>query len=130
MCIRDSSDVISCIKSSLRHHNPVLSYLADGLLNRKILGITTKYKPLEKEEIGSILANGAKKAGLDVGVFDKMINLGEETSILYEAKDEIKILVKKPLRIVTFGSLSRLKMYQGPHTLYFVTYPKEIVEKR
>lgn len=126
----DDSDVMSCIKSFIGHDNTVLAYLADGLLNRKILGIITKYKPLEKAEIDALIKEGAKKAGLEKEIFVKMVNLGQETSILYEEKDEIKILVKKPLGIVTFGSLSRLKMYQSPHSLYFVTYPKEIVVKR
>lgn len=126
----DDSDVMSCIKSCLSHENQVLAYLADGLLNRKILGITTRYKPLEKEEISAIINEGAKKACLEEDIYAKMVNLGNETSLVYEEKEEIKILRKKPFGIVTFGSLSRLKMYQGPHTLYFVTYPKEIVEKR
>ena len=126
----DDSDVMSCIKSCLDHENQVLSYLANGLLNRKILGITTKYKPLENAEIDAIISAGVKKAGLEKEIYVKMVNLGDETSLVYEENEEIKILRKKPLGIVTFGSLSRLKMYQGPHTLYFVTYPKEIVEKR
>ena len=126
----DDSDVMSSIKASLAHDNPVLAYLAEGLLNRKILGIITKYKPLEKHEIDALISEGKKKAGLEEEIFVKMVNLGQETSVLYEEKDEINILTKKPEGIVTFGSLSRLKMYHNPQSLYFVTYPKEIVVKR
>ena len=126
----DDSDVITLIKSCQNSSNRILQILSQGLLNRRIFGITQQGKPLEKTEIDAIIREGSIKCGIDERFFVKMLNFGSEGSAMYEAKDEIKILLKKPTRTVTFRAESRLNWDQGNESLFFATYPKEMLAKQ
>lgn len=120
----DDSDIIMAIKSFVDSDYKALAYISKGILNRKLFGIKSSKNPLDQNVREDVINEMREKSGLNVKTFNKMVNLGCESSILYHRSNPIKILRKEDDFVVTFEELSRLNLYIGTHNVHFITYPK------
>jgi len=120
----DDTDVIQAIKRSRNHSDKVISLLSQNIINRRLHTIETQSTSWENEEITRITSEVSQGLDLDIGLLQKMINLGHESVMLYDHLDEISILQKKSGEVVTLSSISRLNLRQTPLDLHFITYPK------
>jgi uncharacterized protein len=94
-CLLDDFDVMSAVKRWVFHHDPVLSTLSRGLINRQLLKVKFQATPFDenyvealKAEVGNALSIGAAEARY-------FVFAGEATNTTYNPADEkINILFK------------------------------------
>ena len=120
----DDTDIAAAVKEWQRHPDPALSFLAQGLANRRLFRLEFSYEPFSaayKEEIKQrILQNpDLPEAGLPYFLIE-----GKETNTSYStSKDEIRILLKSG-KVVPMSQLSDTAIQQRMFTKYYLCYPK------
>ncbi len=123
----DDIDLIAAIKAWMHIDDPVLSFFAKGLINRRLFRIELRQTPFKKKYVKAV-----KKKVLNTGRFQKehldyFVFQGKETNRAYSraSEEEIKILFKdgkvKPMSSsVDYGLQSAIV------TKYYLCYPKNI----
>ncbi len=123
----DDYDIVAAMKDWQYHEDFVLSNLCEMILNRDLLKIKLKNKPIKSSELiahSNLLMNKHKisKAEADYFVFN-----GEITNQAYQNKKQhINILLKsgKVKNIVKASDQLNLKALSKPVTKYYMCYPK------
>ena len=124
----DDTDILASIKAWRNHPDRVLAYLANAIVNRKLLRILVSDKPVPKEKIKQVKQNAMKQFNLNKQEAKYFVFAGSITNKLYESDSEnIKVLLKNGESVdlgiasdIDFGSLSKtIKKH-------FICYPKEL----
>lgn len=121
----DDADLIVLIKKFLYHEDIPMRILSNGIINRRLFGISAKDKPFAQNEINQIVRLGCKNTNIPDALFRSLVSMSQESINLYNQQDEIKILKKNSSSFVTFDKTSRLNLYLGYSEMHFITYPKE-----
>jgi hypothetical protein len=119
----DDTDLTACVKYWSENADPLLSFLSQGLLNRRLFRLQWRNEPLTRNERVDILAQIGR---LDLpGVApEKLLYEGFESIQTYnEAKAPIRILFKNG-EIKNLTECSDVQLFTQPVTKHFVCYPK------
>lgn len=124
----DDYDIISALKEWQHHSDFVLSNLCQMIINRNLLKIKLKKKPIKKElfekHIGKLMTK--HKVSREEAAF--FVFTGQVSNQAYhEKKQNISILYKtgKTEDIVKASDQLNLKALSKPVTKYYICYPKE-----
>ena len=124
----DDYDIISALKEWQHHSDFVLSNLCQMIINRNLLKIKLKKKPIKKElfekHIGKLMTK--HKVSREEAAF--FVFTGQVSNQAYhEKKQNISILYKtgKTEDIVKASGQLNLKALSKPVTKYYICYPKE-----
>lgn len=124
----DDYDIISALKEWQHHSDFVLSNLCQMIINRNLLKIRLKKKPIKKElfekHIGKLMTK--HKVSREEAAF--FVFTGQVSNQAYhEKKQNISILYKtgKTEDIVKASDQLNLKALSKPVTKYYICYPKE-----
>ena len=124
----DDYDIISALKEWQHHSDFVLSNLCQMIINRNLLKIKLKKKPIKKElfekHIGKLMTK--HKVSREEAAF--FVFAGQVSNQAYhEKKQNISILYKtgKTEDIVKASDQLNLKALSKPVTKYYICYPKE-----
>ena len=124
----DDYDIISALKEWQHHSDFVLSNLCQMIINRNLLKIKLKKKPIKKElfekHIGKLITK--HKVSREEAAF--FVFTGQVSNQAYhEKKQNISILYKtgKTEDIVKASDQLNLKALSKPVTKYYICYPKE-----
>jgi HD superfamily phosphohydrolase len=119
----DDHDILMLIKKSIDSTEPLLNYLANSLLHRKLFTIKISDNPLPekvinsiKDEISNLNLNNEITSVLPI--IDKEVNLAY--SVGYE---EVLILTKKG-DVVPFGMISTFPLIGMKKNMHFAVYPR------
>ncbi len=121
----DDYDIFAALKNFTENSDPILAYLANCILDRRLFKIELKNQPFEPDYLNEIKnkVNG-RFSNFPEGYLDYLIFSGEETNHAYNiSKDEIKILFKDgavlPMsQVMDFGLQTKIV------TKYYLCYPK------
>ena len=120
----DDNDVITAIKYWTESSDPILAYLAQGLLDRKLLRLEWYTSPIDPDYVESIRervrrAFGSSQAG-------HLVYVGQESNRAYdEAGEQINILFKNG-QTLPLTQCSDVPLYTQLVTKYYVCYPKNL----
>ncbi len=91
----DDYDILSALKAFMSHEDPLLSYLSDSIINRRLFKIELQNNPFEKDYVEAIRRKVLKDPAVPAQMIDHLIFSGTETNSAYTTtKNEIKILFK------------------------------------
>jgi HD superfamily phosphohydrolase len=124
----DDYDIISAMKSWQFHDDFVLRNLCEMIINRDLLKIKIKKKPIKKDRKQSHIKALVDKYAISEAEANYFVFTGEISNQAYEQNSQnINILYKtgKIQDIVKASDQLNLKALTKPVTKYFICYPKD-----
>ncbi len=124
----DDNDVLTSVKEWQMHADPVLSKLADSLINRNLFRIKMEDAPVSEKWKKKKLLQITKKITGDPNTSHYFLISGEITNNAYNQNSEnIKILFKNG-KVKDMGNASDINLSVLTKTVrkYFACYPKEL----
>ncbi len=124
----DDNDILTSVKEWQSHPDPVLSKLAQSLVNRKLFRIKLTDKPVSKAWKENMMTRVTKNITGDKTLSPYFLMTGEITNSAYNRHSEnIKILMKDG-KVKEMGKASDINLSVLTKTVrkYFVCYPKEL----
>ncbi len=123
----DDNDIITAIKYWAESTDPTLAYLAEGLLDRKLLRLEWHSAPVDPAYAESIREQVRLVLGPDIQA-EHLVYVGQESNRAYdEAGDQINILFKNG-KTLPLTQCSDVPLYTQLVTKYFICYPKGLVK--
>jgi HD superfamily phosphohydrolase len=124
----DDYDIVSAMKDWQENEDFVLSNLCEMIINRDLLKIKLKNKPIKSSELIAHANLLMDKYGISKPETDYFVFKGEITNQAYQDKKQhINILLKsgKIKDIVKASDQLNLKALSKPVTKYYMCYPKK-----
>jgi HD superfamily phosphohydrolase len=127
----DDSDIISSIKVWCSHSDPVLSYLASSLINRKLYKIKISDKPYRKDKIKYYKDIASNTYSVSEDDADYFVFNGEITNSAYESGSENIFILFNSGKIADIRDASDIDLAALSKTVkkYYLCYPKELDTK-
>ncbi|MEI7803098.1 MAG: HD domain-containing protein [Bacteroidota bacterium] len=125
----DDTDVMNAIKVWQSHDDKVLSYLSQGLINRKLFHIELQSEPFNRTKIDLLKKKIEKKFHLQKEELDYLLFEESTSNNAYNRKgDAIKILLKdgKVKDIAEASDQLNISVLSEPVVKHFLCWPKEI----
>ena len=125
----DDIDILSALKNWQLHTDFVLSKLCEMLLNRRLLHIKVKKRPIAPEKLNEKLEWIIKKHDLSVEEASNFVFQGEISNKAYSKDEAIQILKKngKISDVLKESDQLSLKALAETVTKYYSCYPKKAV---
>ncbi|WP_089884624.1 HD domain-containing protein [Kriegella aquimaris] len=123
----DDIDILAAIKKWQTHDDFVLSRLCKMLINRRLLHIKLKNKPIENVKIEKHFKNLKKKYGLSDTETEYFVFSGSIENRAYDLNRQNINILKKDRKIVDVAKASdhlNLKALSKTVTKYYFCYPK------
>ncbi len=123
----DDFDVISALKDWQYYKDFVLSNLCEMIINRNLLKIKVKNKPIKKENLENHINKLTIKHSISKEEAEYFVFIGQISNQAYQLKHQsINILHKsgKIEDIVKASDQLNLKALSKPVTKYYICYPK------
>lgn len=124
----DDYDIISAMKTWIKHEDYVLRTLCEMIINRDLLKIKIKNKAIKNKSLEKHIDNLSKKQQITKEEAKYFVFTGSIYNQAYEVKKQnINILYKtgKIQDIVKASDHLNLKTLSKPVTKYYMCYPKE-----
>ena len=124
----DDTDILFALKEWRFHDDFVLSNLCEMLINRNLLKIRLKKKPILEEKINEHKIKLINKYKISEYEADYFVFIGEIKNLAYDLdKQNINILMKsgKIVDVVKASDQLNLKALSEPVTKYYLCFPKE-----
>ncbi len=120
----DDTDIVIALKMFAKNDDFLLSFLANGLLYRKLFRIEIQNTPFGSDYIAKIrqkTTNAYQHKDVDA---NDLISIGQESNTTYSTKkDEIKILLKNGT-VKPMSEVDTLNIPQEIITKHYLCYPK------
>ncbi len=121
----DDHDIVSGLKAWMHSDDPLLAFLAGGILNRRLFKLELGNEPFDESWVTSIRHRVERWNPFGAEALNYLLFQGQETNSAYDtSKDEINILHKNgkvlPMSMsADYGIQSKLV------TKYYLCYPKQ-----
>jgi len=124
----EDDDVIASIKQWQYCPDPILSYLAASLINRKLFRIKLQNSEFAEEELLALRANIENRFQVSVDEVDYLLVHDSITNSAYMADDNRINILQKNGEVCEINEASDINLSGLSHTVrkYFVCYPKEL----
>lgn len=123
----DDSDIFSALKSWSDDPDPILSMLASGLVERKLLGIRIQEEPFDQDIIEDVKSRVRKKTGWSDEDVNYLVFTDMMVNDTYSDSDDQVMLWENPGRLVELTQASDIINYAMLSQLknkYFLCAPK------
>ncbi len=124
----DDIDILAAIKKWQTHDDFVLSRLCQMLINRRLLHIKLKNKPIEKVKLERQFKNLKEKYGLSNAETEYFVFSGSIENRAYDLNRQNINILKNDKRLVDVAKASdhlNLKALSKTVTKYYFCYPKD-----
>ena len=120
----DDSNLSGLIKSLSKHPDPILSYLARGIMDRKLLKVEFHANAASTEKISEYRLKASKMLHISEQEAEYLVFTGTESNRMYTTqKEEIKVLFKNGA-VKPFSALSEYHISSQDITKYYFCYPR------
>lgn len=121
----DDSSLAGLIKQLCKHEDQILSYLARGIMNRKLLKVEFHANPPTDEKIKEYKSQAMNMLNISEQEADFLVFTGTESNRMYTThKEEIKVLFKNG-EVKPFSALSEYNISSQDITKYYFCYPRK-----
>lgn len=121
----DDGDLTTALKYWADSEDFVLSFVSQGLLNRKLFRVEWHNSPLPSDRIAEIRQKVNDALNLSYPATDLVFEGREQNRAYDPTKEQIKILFKNG-RVLPIEQCSDVPLYTKEVTKYYVCYPKNI----
>ncbi len=122
----DDFDIITSLKNWISSDDAILSFLAKGLIDRKLFKLELKNKPFDRQYVEDIRQKILQTNDFSAADLPYLIVEGSETNSTYNAsKDEIKIKFKNG-EVIPMSEVADHGIESKIITKYYLAYPKYI----
>jgi uncharacterized protein len=127
----DDSDIISSIKIWCNHSDPVLSYLATSVTNRRLYKIKISDLPFSKEKIKNYKLIASKKYSIKETDLDYFVFHGNIINSAYESESENILILFNNGKVADIKEASDIDLAVLSKTVkkYYLCYPKDLDTK-
>ena len=124
----DDVDIAAALKYFVEERDPVLSYLAKSLTERRLFKIELKNTPFGRDYLQNVRLKVGTQTGLAGDELDYLVFEGNESNHIYSTlrKDEISILTKTGA-VQLMSESTDATMAADKVTKHYLCYPKNIV---
>jgi len=124
----EDDDVIASIKQWQYHSDPILSYLAGCLINRKLFRIKLQNSKFKESQVAALKEKVEKKFGVSGRELEYFLVQDSITNNAYITDDNKINILQKNGKICEINQASDINLSGLSHTVrkYFVCYPKEL----
>lgn len=123
----DDTDIAMVLKEWRRHSDPILAYLAGGLINRQLFRLEFSNEPFSAAYIAQLRQQINTHAELPPHAANYLLLEGAETNSAYStSQDEIKIYLKNG-RVLPMSQLADHGIQPRTYTKYYLGYPKCVI---
>ncbi len=121
----DDYDIFAALKSFSDHSDPLLAYLAESIIGRRIFKIELKNLPFEREYVEQVKGRVLQHfQHFPEGYLDYLVMEGDQTNHAYNtAKDEIKILYKDG-SVLPISQVTDFGLQTNVSRKFYLCYPK------
>ncbi len=126
----DDYDISTSMKVWTNHKDPILSFLSDSLINRKLLKIEMQNEPFADSFVDDIKQKTIVKYGLHKSEVDYFVINNSTSNYTYQpGSNKIGILQKdgSVIDIAEASDQLNISLLNKPTTKYFLSYPKNII---
>jgi HD superfamily phosphohydrolase len=123
----DDYDILSAMKEWANHEDFVLSNLCQMIINRDLLKVKLKKKPVKQERLEEHLGRIMQRHNISRKEAEYFVFSGDISNLAYKREDEkIHILFKsgKITDVIKASDHFNLKALSRPVTKYYICYPK------
>ena len=123
----DDVDILSMIKSGIKHNDPVYSALCDMVINRRLPKIEVSNEPFPSYFIENQKAKALSKLGISTQEVSYFVFDGKMKNMAYNLEQSPIILIDKngsTKELLAGSDESNLKMLTKAVTKYYCCYPK------
>ena len=124
----DDYDMWGAVKSWKKHEDKILSFLASGLINRKLLAIKVSNTPLYEDNIAKMEDRILQEFNCSRDELHYYLNFGSITNEAYTKGQKINILKKsgEVIDVASAADLPNIKAMSKIVRKYYVCYPKNL----
>lgn len=120
----DDVDIMAAMKRFRNYPDPLLSFLARSLLDRRLFRVEVRNQPFDQEMIRDLRGQIMRHFSLTAEEADFLLIQVAETNTAYStAREEIKVLMKDR-RVVPISLISEHNIQDRVIEKYFLCYPK------
>lgn len=120
----DDVDIMAAMKRFRNYPDPLLSFLARSLLDRRLFRVEVRNQPFDQEMIRDLRGQIMRHFSLTAEEADYLLIQVAETNTAYStAREEIKVLMKDR-RVVPISLISEHNIQDRVIEKYFLCYPK------
>ncbi len=123
----DDYDIFSALKNFTEHPDPLLAFLAESILDRRLFKIELKNLPFEMDYLAEV-RNRVERGfqHFPEGHLDYLMMVGDQTNHAYNtAKDEIKILYKDGA-VLPISQVMDFGLQTNVSRKFYLCYPKGV----
>jgi HD superfamily phosphohydrolase len=124
----DDTDIVSAMKDWQYHDDFILSHLCSMIINRDLLKIKLKNKPIKPSTLDKHITNLVSKYNISKADAAYFVFIDEISNLAYQSKKQkIKILQKsgKVVDITKASDQFNIRALSKAVTKYYICYPKE-----
>ncbi|MDG5491640.1 HD domain-containing protein [Psychroserpens sp. SPM9] len=124
----DDTDIISAMKDWQYHDDFILKHLSSMIINRDLLKIKLKNKPIKSSTLNKHITKLTLKYNISKADAEYFVFIDEISNQAYQSKTQnIKILQKtgKVVDITKASDQFSMKALSKPITKYYICYPKD-----
>jgi uncharacterized protein len=127
----DDSDIISSIKVWCKHSDPILSYLATSVIERKLYKIKISDQPFPIDKIEYHKRIASEKFSVSKSNVDYFVFHGDITNSAYESESENIYILYNSGKIEDIRKASDIELAALSKTVkkHYLCYPKELDTK-
>lgn len=118
----DDFDIISLLKKAKNSEENILSFFADGLLNRRLFKTIYRKSSFSSDFVTELRQNVVRKFQTIRNAEHLVLEGTEQNTSYIKEKDEIKIFTKSN-GVVRFSDLAKYVQLTDENTIFFVCHP-------
>lgn len=123
----DDVDIISAAKEMMTNEDQLLSYLAQGIVNRQLLKLTLRNDPYDAAYVNFVKDSVMRNTDFSAKEVDYLVFTGSESNNTYStSKAEIKILFKSGV-VRPMSESSDYNLHLNIVSKYYLCHPKGIL---
>jgi uncharacterized protein len=125
----DDTDIFASVKSWHDHPDFILSYLAKGLIDRRLFAARITSRPISQSDLDDLKRKVIRQLGIDPGYVDYFVIHKEVSNSAYSGLTGNIFVLDKRGRIKDIRKASdiNLSVLTKMVRKFFVSYPKELV---
>ncbi len=126
----DDFDILTSIKEWTRHEDPILAYLSNSIINRRLFKIELQNEQFDSKKVEKLGLKIKKQLKLKDADLDYLFIKDSTSNSAYNPKGgQINILYKNGeiKDIVSASDQLNISMLSTPVTKHFLCYPKNII---
>lgn len=124
----DDVDIMDALKNFITDNDPILAFLAYGLVYRRLFALKLNNVPYPSETLTQLKLKAQRQLKWKVSLtdMDYIVFTGAESNNAYNAQKEAIYILSKDRKVNTFSAFTEHNVHSKEVIKYFLCHPKSI----